>query len=679
MNPSFFAGILILMLPNFSMSIPAITTVFQKLTQPQKILLNSFKSCTLRLLYFGKFPVDTNAFLFAFYSNNAAFILESGIREFKTSSPKKIDTTRYTNIKFNQCYNILLLTDNLKKSVNFYSYLRKTAIFFRNEDPAAVVYMKFKSTSYNPTLLSQFHNIHFTSKFFYFSRNSSYIYCLMCSQHEQKLEIKSSTELSELFWTQMYKKYGGQLAIHAIGVSKGRWDDPVHGMRACEVQPKRRILDKGGFPHTNNLELCFLRTIKNLLNLTFVENETWMQFGSTYLMFAAPIFFPKNKEFRYVPFPAMVITDEYNFGVVTNIKYQAIQGLTKPFSLLTWLLLLASTVGLSIFFRLAAKVTKNGTDTTESLVFSILIEQSQDAVTKCKSKRVETLGLLVAWLLLSFIVTNAYKGVLFTILAMVELPAEPKTLQELVEAKDYNVITISAFSGGGLITSSVKQHLRKIFAKSDVLQLRDQVLYEQLYPRIILMPLNPVPLFSKITLQKEYHNVSLSVNFVILDKVHSVESIRQLFSMFYSNRTIVTGQKFELFSTRRQWLSKRKHFFKLMYPYLNGIIESGIFGRWERFARIVLDIKRIKALYAEAVKAKIDMTTDRFTPKDNILAFMFLPFRKHFAETTFEPISLKFFSVFAVLFGYSIACCITAFVFECLMKCNERYKVFRRA
>ena len=119
----------------------------------------------------------------------------------------------------------------------------------------------------------------------------------------------------------------------------------------------------------------------------------------------------------------------YRFGTVARPIGYHINSLTKPFDISTWILLFGSFLSLSIYFRVSFELLGKRL-LLETQILSILLEQSQNIVTRCKSLHKEASILLVFWLLLTFLVGNAYKGVLFIFFTTSSFQVVPQTLQE---------------------------------------------------------------------------------------------------------------------------------------------------------------------------------------------------------------------------------------------------------
>lgn len=127
-------------------------------------------------------------------------------------------------------------------------------------------------------------------------------------------------------------------------------------------------------------------------------------------------------------------------------------------------------------------------------VISILLEQSQNIVivTDCQRFRKQTYLVLTAWLLLSFLVSNAYKGVLFSLLTTPSLPQVPETLTEVVSS-DLFAITASGLTtkinGKKVRVSRTKRYIDDLIAEVEAgkLVIEDADAYRELKDKVVYL------------------------------------------------------------------------------------------------------------------------------------------------------------------------------------------------
>jgi len=91
----------------------------------------------------------------------------------------------------------------------------------------------------------------------------------------------------------------------------------------------------------------------------------------------------------------------------------------------------------------------------------------------------------------------------------------------------------------------------------------------------------------------------------------------------------------------------------LILPIVSGLDESGIFSRWEYYDQLIDIYGHLQ--YSRKELASFFKTKSQLASNDNIMAYLL--FKPHTAKSRpeAEPITVDFFVVFALLFGYCVA------------------------
>ena len=210
-------------------------------------------------------------------------------------------------------------------------------------------------------------------------------------------------------------------------------------------------------------------------------------------------------------------------------------------------------------------------------VFSILMEQSQDIVTDCGGLQRNTCGLLIMWLLLVFLVGNAYKGVLFTLLTTVSFPAVPKTLEQVVRS-DFSVVSTHKLKlANGSIVCNPKFQINALVENMDEgkLNISNLDLYIMLNESIVFLSDHQLQLKIFVAIEKigmvrglnGKYTVSPK-NLIILDPEIKMEGVKELYSLLTNNKKLILGQKLDLLPGRLQWLFRRNALVRLASPIL---------------------------------------------------------------------------------------------------------------
>ena len=649
--------------------------VFENLSKQQSRLLNTFKPCVIRNVYLEKSiqaSEETLSF-FNYFKNDAVFILESipvNPYEFSANGTQAIASQQ--NIRFMTCYAIFYFQDqlfkatigqdNLSPELILAEYFRRSSILLRKENPQSVVFI---TTEANPPVdyYRYVEYIDTTSQFFVLSSVYAKLVCVTCGSsilHEPEL-------FSDSTWRRIHIEFGNQILVSNL--LNQPWDtNKVTEFYVCGVF--LRPLTKGGYPGAKN---CFYRLVKQLLNTT--NNGTGQIFGmATYLLMARNNVvsqFLRNDISSSESLPYGMMITSFRIGTLTSPFGQDIRSLTKPFDVATWSFLIGSILCLCLYFRIISKF-KAKSFILENHVISILLEQSQQTVIHCSGFQVQTCFLLVAWMLLTFLMGNAYKGVLFSLLTSVSIPVVPDDLQEVIQSR-YLVITTSALKefkeNQRMVKSAAKVYIRSIVEAVEEGKLNISYVnwYKELNASMVFM--NPadasdlfVSLMTRSELQSEKGNFSIPQKVILINPEKEVQVFEELNTIFTRN-VLVLGETLNLFSTRTQWVFRRNAFLRLVLPILVGLEESGIYAKWEYFSEILSS--RVHLQYAGRVLNKhFNGSKSQFSIKDNIVAYML--FKPHTARSNPRavPITVEFFAIFALLFGYCTAICAVVFILE---------------
>lgn len=306
-------------------------------------------------------------------------------------------------------------------------------------------------------------------------------------------------------------------------------------------------------------------------------------------------------------------------------------------------------------------------------------------MTKPGSFRKQTYGLLISWMLLAFLVGNAYKGVLFSFLTTLSVPVVPKTLQEVVQS-DYLVLTTKTIvvaneferdeiSGAKLFIDLIMKE-----AKAGKLKIRNSNLYQQLNDTLIyLKSVEAFDLFiameTGVELKGEIKSYKIPKKIIIFDSGSIVKLFGELNTIF-TNNLLIFGETLDLFSVRNQWVVRRNALYRLILPFAAGLDESGIFSRWRNYREMMINYYQLSSSRRMLIKY-FKNSKSQLSPNDNIIAYLL--FKPHTAQSNSEaePITMTFFFVFAKLFGYCVVICSTVFMLEKLSGMMIRESIFK--
>jgi len=185
-----------------------------------------------------------------------------------------------------------------------------------------------------------------------------------------------------------------------------------------------------------------------------------------------------------------------------------------------------------------------------------------------------------------------------------------------------------------------------------------------------------VDMKTSIEIKGKMENYTIPKELMIVDSEENINFLKELNTLFSEN-FLVLGEKLNFLSERKQWCFRRNGFLTLISPILSGLMESGIYKRWEYFSKAM-------STYWEVLETKNKLiqvskgSKNHFSLRGNILAYLL--FKPHTAKPsgeTGEPITLEFFAVLITLFGYCVAFCSAVFLIESLSKIKVPEKVYK--
>jgi len=585
----------------------------------------------------------------------------------------KMALTAHRDQKLVTCHTIFYFQDQLletsgdknysSKSSLICKYFQHFTIYLRNENPHFVLFITFADFS-----------------------SLKYYICLRNIDVTSSFYRLSAHKVDRIDPSTLIVAYPN--LVHAyFGIWHGwRWDKQQrNSFYDCAVSMEP--LFSKSYPY---FQYCLFRLAKQILNITesagqYHTDVTYGVANFSSVNNIVKLFDSKNMHLRYQPVSYGMKVTFYQFGIVTRPLNYDLSSLAKPLDILTWSFLMGSILCLCLYFRIIFQLTnQRGFPLLEIHVVSVLLEQSQDIVTHCKFLRKQTCLLLISLMLLTFLVGNAYKGVLYTILTTPSIPSVPKTLQQVIDSNISVVSTRGVLyktrDWGYFMESDIRKHVHALLSNADKkLGNSTLYLYEKLNERTSLTLVNISNLFISMKtgvevegLFKEHKNHTIRENIFILNPEDDLRLVKELYRIFTTN-VFVLGDKLNLLSEQKQWAIRRNNFLTSFLPILSGLIESGIYNRWEYFETVLSTFR----VYWATRKKLVQGSIGKLSSNDNILAYLlFKPYTDKRSLNTEQPITLSFFAVFASLFGYCVMFCSIVFLIEKLSRI-EIAKLYR--
>jgi len=343
------------------------------------------------------------------------------------------------------------------------------------------------------------------------------------------------------------------------------------------------------------------------------------------------------------------------------------EALTQPFELATWIAILISTLVLAACIHIKSNKIQRYSLVTN--VYSILLEQGQDAGrTRQNFPITTTLYIVSTWLLMTLVISNGYKGVLFTILTTNVLPWTPKTLAEAAESQFF-FTTTSGYDQNPVHNapeeSSALIQISNILDKVDQgkLQMQNEPAFRKLKDSLIFISRRKYSLFLNIGKYPRMTNgtqVFVPNDGIILLDMDILVNLFENLHELYTNKVVKRGEKVELMSERTPWMMERNAFLRLAYPFVQGVYESGVYNKWDYYVWTGHHYWYLKQIKKDSLT---EVTKEKVSQKALLTYLLFKPFPISLTSAP-ESIYMVQFSLFMILLAYCIALSTVIFFIE---------------
>jgi len=532
-------------------------------------------------------------------------------------------------------------------------------VLVREENPVAIVMITVHKLSVETRRYEYFYLLSVTSTFYIIvEQSNAYILCTLCQENIQLFPIFGPSDLSESNWRKIHTTSGARIPIN-MGAAHGYnyWG---------EDQPEcLHFAFRASSPDLFPLaEHCLLILMNPFLNLTG-KNAGPYDFPRGISAFRL-LMMPQNvydffldifEERKYIATPYMMTESGFTFGTLVKPQKRGVEALMQPFDLSTWIAILISTMVLAVYMQIMSNKMQRYSLVTN--IFSILLEQGQDAGgTRLNFSTTTTLYIVSMWLLMTIVISNGYKGVLFTLLTTNVLPWTPKTLAEAADSQ----LFLTTVSGHGQVlsfetpVSIALTQISNVLGRIDQgkIETQNKAAFRKFKDSLAFIDTaKQYSLFRNIGKNFQMANgtnVSIPTDGIILfdseQEVNIFENLHEL----YTNKVVRRGEKVELMSERTQWMTERNAFLRLAYPFVQGVYESGVYNKWDYYfwtAQYYWIMKQIKE------ESLTEVTEEKVSEKALLTYLLFKPFPISLTSAP-ESIYMMEFSLFMILLVYCI-------------------------
>ncbi|CAG7726254.1 unnamed protein product, partial [Allacma fusca] len=282
------------------------------------------------------------------------------------------------------------------------------------------------------------------------------------------------------------------------------------------------------------------------------------------------------------------------------------------FEKISWILLIMSVSMVILALKRARNKDVQSVSSAQIVVF-LLLEQGQLPSRKSlKILGVKASALISLWALMCIVISNGYKGNMFSLLTAISSPEVPRNLDQILNLKT-PLITGAAYEDGyGEINSLIHQtiyevqqheHLssslnqtisrlsnKVVFTTSEI----SEMISSQTYQRITV---------NKTSLPSSGKMFELPKAYIYIGEAEDVSLYSMLLAVTKKKPLILPGPNIDLFWQRVPMLVLRNFFTEVYKQAAFQIVESGLWHLWEQYENVhskLLEMKKFIQLETES-------------------------------------------------------------------------------
>ncbi|OXA53995.1 hypothetical protein Fcan01_11538 [Folsomia candida] len=437
-------------------------------------------------------------------------------------------------------------------------------IISSNEDPTYIFINIFHTT-----LLSHFPpDIALTSKFLILPEAKPFHVMILCHpcRSSRYVPIPNLTKLAEL--SALWRKHNWNLRGSIFTCTK-------------EVIAKRYNFSNYIYPRdlrgrtllpTVNVMIVLTPIFDMLADKTFNQNvfrprsphkNAWYVHGTHYLPFLFVVIAPKVK-----------------------LSFETI---AAPFDSATWALILVASGSMVILLTLlTTRFSNNFSNAAFSTISTIFGQTDSTGLQPSRRNRILLPVLVLLWGEVTFLLGNFHQGAVFSCMTATLSPTVPNGFYTLVDETDWDFVTMTAAVGGrdyGAI-GSILQHsiLPDLVTSGNKLWQKS---FPKLHRRTKFLSGNKFATGYNIShgldvLSTNGELVKVKPPLVLLDVREEVDLLVEGVAFFARDLIVLRNHGETPFISRVPWISRRNFFHPLFAHGLGRLVQSGIYGYWNK-------------------------------------------------------------------------------------------------
>lgn len=593
------------------------------MVSPNKLIAGLFS------LYIGPYTVSTavvgkpvaNLFQLLKHSHFQLFIRTSSLNrsELDAGVQEQFDQLLYITALFNCSFSIFTAQTNSSKVITFpfklalnfkipkfgkyilHTYVAGTDLldmfpninFFKAESkwssPAFVLVLKNEHPNY-PNLLEKVHSSFYTGFVMVVSNfQSVYQTCNLCGQSKlihRTLNFKSiSKEKSNYF---------GKINLNRKVLDTDLEPyEKIAVVRSCD-----QLLEYGPSNGAPTVELCILYTLQTKLNFSLCKREWWGCRISTQTNVASvkrrtrmSMDYLNNdvKPDDRVVVELGLVFDEWGYLIIkdrlnntNNVTENA--AIINPFDAPTYCCLVFSFLAFWIIVVMCESQTLSLAHHDAFLIatnlWGSLLEQS-GCGPLFKNRGIIRNNWLI-WYFGMLVLSQSYKGTMFSYLTITKEQDYPKTLEQLAN-KDWDILTFIGKWHKGDLKSVLKANMEEAIDTKTYPAYYKRILNKTKYINDRLRGMRKLTADLYMNQRNNKSSLGIGVPFAEFDLLKHVQMQKQMLEVYLPEKWTSPSVPVKNFMTCMPWTVTRNAFYPVFKWYLGKIFESGLYTRWDSF------------------------------------------------------------------------------------------------
>ncbi|CAG7732490.1 unnamed protein product [Allacma fusca] len=296
----------------------------------------------------------------------------------------------------------------------------------------------------------------------------------------------------------------------------------------------------------------------------------------------------------------------------------------------TWGLIALSTFAAILALKFVRGQNLSTMNASEVVLF-FLLEQGQ-LPSKNSLQTVGIKGALIVaiWSMVSTVISNGYKGNMFSLLSSISLPNIPVNWEDIVKSERFLVSTASFIIAANINDnakhSMLHSSIDELQAEGRISQRLNKTLSELSHKLVFTNATSSVIAYSQTSRGKEIGLPSPSQLFRLPDDYIFIQQDRhlELYSLLMkvakSNALVLQGPSQDLFSERIPIMMVRNFFTENYTKMFFQIVESGLYSLWKKYSDMYAKLNEMKKFIELVGKVEPEFESNNSTTTSQVLA-----------------------------------------------------------